>query len=47
MEFRLETDFYEQSEVMVAYRARKPDSPSASFYELDKLLGQAEKGCCP
>jgi hypothetical protein len=37
MDFRLETDFYEQSEVMVAYRARKPDSPSASFYELDKL----------
>jgi hypothetical protein len=37
MDFRLETDFYEQSEVMVAYQARKPDSPSALFYELDKL----------
>jgi hypothetical protein len=29
MEFRLETDLHEQSEVMVAFRARKPDSPAA------------------
>ena len=40
MEFRLETDCHEQSEVMVAYRARKPDYPSASFYELDKSAMQ-------
>jgi hypothetical protein len=37
MEFRLETDSHEQSEVMVAFRARDPDSPEGEFFELDKL----------